>query len=69
MRLQTKQNQLTAYAFSCGYTESRGGFTISREHGVYHIKGFGGGSVRQWETARTLTEARRALRNMKGVKP
>jgi len=64
MNLQTATGKLTSYGFACGYIERRGGFTLSREHNVYHVKGFGAGTVPHWETARTLTEARTLLRQL-----
>jgi hypothetical protein len=62
MKFYTKANKLTPYSFSCGYTETKGPsgecLTISREHSVYHVKGFLN-KERVWESFRTLTEARK----------
>lgn len=64
MKLRTKDGKLTAYAFACGYVESLGGFTLYREHGIYHVRGFGGSAVRHWLTVRTLSKARKTLKTL-----
>jgi len=63
-RFATKRGQLTAYALACGYIQRRGPWKLYREHGVYHVKGFAPEHPGQlyWDTARTLTEARKILR-------
>lgn len=42
MKLKNKNNFLSAYGLSCGYTEKRESDTISlelyREHNIYHVK-------------------------------
>lgn len=66
-RLRDGRGRLTAYAFACGYCEreERNGvrFSLWQEHGVYHVQRFDG--VRTWETARTLTAARKILAALK----
>lgn len=60
--LRNATGRLTRYAFACGYVEKRekgaDRVSLSMEHNTYHIKGMIGG-IRVWETARTLTEARK----------
>lgn len=62
--LRDHKGQLTAYAFACGYVETYGAFTLSMEHHVYHVKGFGADGIRRWESAETLTKARKLMRAM-----
>lgn len=66
-KLKTKTGRLTSYGFACGYVERSGPFTLSMEHGVYHIKGYSYTGARIWETARTLTQARKALRTIRNT--
>lgn len=58
------RGRVTAYGFACGHLERRDGFTLYREHGVYHVKGFDATGKHYWETARTVTEARKLLQRI-----
>jgi hypothetical protein len=60
----TRRGQLTAYALACGYLERRGAFTLWREHGVYHVRGFGHDGARHWQSGQSLTWGRRMLRQL-----
>ena len=64
--IKTKSGRLTAYGFACGYVERSGPFTLSMEHGVYHVKGYGVNS-RVCSSYRTLTQARRELRTIRNT--
>jgi len=62
----TKQGQLTAYALSCGYVESKiAGFVkinLWREHSCYHVRAHDRINGRMfWESFRTIKSARRHM--------
>lgn len=71
MKLRTKNGELSAYAFACGYIERIGDFKLYREHGIYHIngvlRGLDGIAVDneiRWKSTKSLSEARKILYKM-----
>lgn len=64
MKLLTATGKLTAYAFASGYVEQAHGFTLSRESGIYHVKGFDQYRTRCWFTFHGLKDARKCLREV-----
>lgn len=62
MNLRDKRGNLTAYAFTLGYVERSGPFTLGYANGAYHVRGVDGDGVRHAVNVRTLTDARRSLR-------
>lgn len=65
-QFRDRNGQLTGYAFVCGYVEVRSWLTISRQHQVYHVKGFDPFDGHHWEVARTLPEIRRVAKKLLG---
>jgi hypothetical protein len=68
-KLKTKRRRLTAYAFACGYVESRDldnglcNIRLWSEHGTYHVRMHHKYNGRIfWDSFRTLTEARKRYR-------
>lgn len=63
--LRTKANEVSAYGFACGYSESRDtehGYSVTlwREHGTYHVRIHDRRIA--WESFSTLAAARRFFR-------
>lgn len=60
----TAKGDLTPYAFACGYVETRGRMTLSKE-GCWHVKGFSRTDLTKvvWENFDTLSEARKFFRS------
>ena len=51
--------RVSAYGFACGYVETRRGFTLSMQHGTYHLRGINPNTNKSvWEVFRTLKDAR-----------
>jgi hypothetical protein len=59
-KFKTARGRLTAYALACGYIERYGPWKLWYEHGVFHVNGIKHGQC-YWDTARTLTDARKIL--------
>jgi len=55
----TLSGELTPYALACGYVQTYGEHVRLFEDGCFHVQGGG-----EWETFSTLTEARRAAKQL-----
>ena len=64
MELRTKRGELTCYAFACGYPERNGPFRLYMEHGVYHVAGHTTDGVWIHRSDKTMTQARKTLREV-----
>lgn len=65
----TGKGDLTPYSFLCGYIEQRGRMSLSKEHGIYHVKGFDQNEKHVHESYDTLYEARKFFRTFPKVSP
>ena len=65
-KLRTKNGQLTAYAFGCGYVETERGLTLSKDdHGnFYWVKGWDRNSNHVYTTHESLRTARAFIRKI-----
>lgn len=61
-KFYTNKGKLSSYAFSCGYVESKFKLNLSLENGVYHIKGYTKKDSWVHTSFRTLTKARKFVR-------
>lgn len=76
MNTHTKNGQLTAYGYACGYLTRHTRYNESKElykeGGVYHVRYTDGTSLpnanhkfKIWETFDTLTQAKKRFNNIK----
>ncbi len=61
--IERKIMKLSSYQLACGYVEKCGGLSLSREHGVYHVRGFVGASHVS-EAFKTLLLAREFVKSL-----
>lgn len=67
-KFKTARNELTAYAFACGYMQSRtlpdGAYiTLWQEHGTYHVRAHNKARGRIfWDSFSSLKEAKNRYR-------
>ena len=55
---------VSAYELSCGCVQKEGNFSLTKEHSVYHIKGFDKQDKHVWKSFDTLTEARKEFKKL-----
>ncbi len=55
---------VSAYNLACGCVQREENFSLSREHSVYHVKGFDNQEKHVWKSFDTLAEARKELKKL-----